>query len=223
MTSHKIVPLLAIGALALASSGAAFAQTAARQPAAGAAAPAAAAGPVVAGPVIPGVCIFSNEQAIGTSAVGKYVGQRIQQLSAAANAEVQAEKTGIETDGKTLDTQKASLSQDAYQQRALALNQRVTALQRKAQTRSRELEATEQKALGRIATEVNPLLRQVYAQRGCGLLLDRNAVFGSNPSMDVTADVVKLLDAKITQFPFEREHLDDNGAPAGGPAAPGGR
>jgi outer membrane protein len=207
-------------------SGSALAQqAAARAPAAAPAA--AAAAPVVSGPPIAGVCIFSNEQAIATSAVGKYVGQRIQQLSTQANAELDAEKTAIETDVKAYDAQKPTLTADMQQQRELAFNQRAGALQRKADLRNRELQATEQKAVSRIAAEVSPLLRQIYTQRACGLLLDRNSVFGANPSMDVTADVVRLLDAKITQFPFDREHLDQpQAAPAAGqatPAQPGGR
>ena len=48
----------------------------------------------------------------------------------------------------------------------------------------------------------------------CSLLIDRNSVLGSNPTMDITGDVVKLLDGKITQFAFDRERLDQQtGAP----------
>ena len=211
MTIRNISLLLA-GAACLGLTGAASAASAQ------AAAPAAAAMP--SGPALPGICVFSNERAIGTSVVGKYVGTRIQQLTTAANAEVGAEKNGIETDGRALEAQKATISADVYQQRALALNQRIQSLQRKAELRGREMDATEQKAVSRIATEVNPLLRTVYTQHNCGLLLDRNAVFGSNPSMDVTDDVVKLLDAKITQFPFDREHLDQPQAAGAAAATP---
>jgi len=203
--TRKIAYLLAgaASAGALASAGSVFAQASS--------APSAA---ISNGPAIPGVCIFSNEQAIGDSVVGKYVGQRMAQLQAQATAEVTGDKTGIETDGKALEAQRATLSSDTYQQRAVALNQRIQALQRKADQRSNELQATERKALGRIATEMTPMLRTVYGQHNCGLLLDRNAVFGANPSMDTTAEVVKLLDAKITQFPFDRERLDQPAAAA---------
>ena len=179
-----------------------------------------AAGPAVSpGPVIPGVCLFSYDAADESSAVGKFVAQRMQQLQSQAQAELSAEQTALQTDAKALEAQRATISADVYQQRGLAINQRATALQRKADLRSRELQSTGQKALGRIVTEVNPLLQQVYSQRGCGLLVDRNSVFFANPTMDVTADVVRLLDGKITQFPFEREHLDQP-ATAPGAAAP---
>lgn len=176
-----------------------------------------AAAPVALGPAIPGVCLFSYDAADEGSAVGKYVAQRMQQLQGQAQAELQAEQTALQTDAKALEAQRATISSDVYQQRGLAINQRATALQRKADQRTRELQATGQKALGRIVTEVNPLLQQVYGQRGCGLLVDRNSVFFANPTMDVTSDVVRLLDTKITQFAFDREHLDQ---PAAAPVAP---
>ena len=222
MTRHVFATLIASAACAaaLAASGSAFAQAAAPRAAAPAPAAAApAATPLPAGPAIPGVCVFSSEAAIGGSAVGKYVGTRLQQLQSQVQAEVQGQATQLDTDAKALDAQRATLTQDVLQQRALGLQQRQTGLQRTAQIRERELEATQQKALGRVMTEINPLLRQVYAQKGCSLLLDGNAVMGSNPAMSITADVVRLLDAKITQFPFDRERLEQQAtAPAAAPA-----
>jgi len=223
MTTNHFKHLIAGAACAglMASAGAAFAQAAAAPRPAGPppGAPGAPGAIVPSGPVIPGVCVFYNDQVIATSAVGKYVGQRWGQLRAQAAAEVGAEQTALETEAKTLEGQRASISTDVYQQRALSLNQRAEALQRKADLRNRELQATREKALGRVVTEVNPLLSTVYGQRNCGLLLDRNIVFGFNPSMDVTADVVKLLDAKIQQFPFDRERLDQQPAAGAPPAA----
>ena len=49
----------------------------------------------------------------------------MKQLQAQAAAEVNAEKSSIETDGKALQEQRAKLSADVYQQRATALNQRI--------------------------------------------------------------------------------------------------
>ncbi len=216
MTTNSIRQLIAGAACVglMAPAGAALAQAAAA-PRPAAAAPAAT---VPAGPVIPGVCVFYQDQVLGTSAVGKYVAQRWGQLRAQAAAEVSAEQTALETEGKTLEGQKTSISTDVYQQRALSINQRFEALQRKADLRSRELEATRQKAVGRISTEIAPLLTQVYGSRGCGLMVERTGVYFFNPAMDVTSDVTKLLDGKITQFQFDRERLDQQPQGAAAPA-----
>ena len=193
--------LAAASTLALGSS--AFAQAAAQPP-------------VTHGPPVAGVCIISVEGAIGGSTVGKYVDTRLQQIVAQVQAELNGERTSIETEGRSLESQRGTLDQNTLEQRGAALQVRANALQRKAQLRDREVQATEQKALQRVGEEMEPLIRQVYQQKGCSLLLQRTAVVLGNPAMDITPQVVAALNAKITTFAFDREHLDQaatGGAP----------
>ena len=199
-------------AIALSSATAAFSQA----PAA-----AAPAGPaIVHGPAVPGVCVVSVEGAISSSTVGKYVNTRLQQLVAQVNAELNAEKTAIDNEAKTLDTQRASLAQDVFEQRAAAVQVRAQALQRKAQLRDREIQTTEQKAVNRVGEEMEPLIRQVYQTQRCAMLVNRQAVVLANPAADITPAVVTSLNAKITQFAFDRERLDGPGSAVPAAAAP---
>jgi Skp family chaperone for outer membrane proteins len=179
-----------------------------------------AAAPAVAAPLItatvPGVCVLSREGLIGASTVGKYVQTRMGQLGNQVNAELSGEQTSLQADAKTLDGKKATLQPAQYQQQGQALQQRATALQEKAQQRDRELQATEQKAVARVLQEASPLVGDVVKQKACGLVLDANSVLAGNPTMDITPVVVQALNGKMTQFEFEREHLD---AQAGAPQA----
>ena len=211
---HKlqlIVSAAASAALVL-SAGAALAQ-AARPATAPAITPSAG---VPTGPPIPNMCIFSQQATVGTSAVGKYVVSRLQQIQAQAQAELQSEETQLQADIKAYGTQRASLSSDVQAQRDRALTERAQALQQKAQLRSRELDATQQKAISRVVSEYDPIVIAVMKSRNCGVVLDGQAALAFNPSMDLTPDVVRQLDAKITQFPFEREHMEAAAAPAAG-------
>jgi outer membrane protein len=198
---------------ALAAGTAAFAQQAgAARPAAPAAAP---AGPAVNhGPAVPGLCVLSVEAAIGGSTVGKHVDTRMQQIISQVNSELNGERTAIENESKSLDTQRATLDRTTLEQRASALQVRANALQRRAGQREREVAATEQKAVSRIGQEMEPVIRQVYQQRGCSVLLNRQAIVIANPAVDLTPAVVAGLNAKITQFAFDRERLDQAAAPA---------
>lgn len=164
--------------------------------------------PPPAGPALPGVCVLSKDRMIFGSVVGKYIVSRLDQLKAQADAELSSENTAIANDAKTLEGQQATLPADQFQQRGGLINQRIAALQRKAQLRSREISATQDKALGRISTEVDPIIRQVFAQHACSLLFDGAALVYSAPAMDVTDAVIHGMDAKIQSFPFDREHLD---------------
>lgn len=193
--------------------GMALAQT---KPAAKPAAAAAVAASPVTPPITataPGVCVLSREGIVGASTVGKYVQTRLGQLTSQTNAELTGEQTALQNDAKALEAKKATLAQAAYQQQGTALQQRLEALQQKAQQRDREMQATEQKAIQRVLQEATPLVSDQVKAKNCGVLLDANAVLAANPSMDLTQGVVTALNAKITQFDFERERLDGQAAP----------
>lgn len=206
MTS-KTFAVATAAVVALIGAAPAFAQAPA--PAQTGAAPA-----VTHGPAVPGVCVISVEAAIGNSTVGKSVQTRLQQLLQQTNAELNAEKTAIENDAKALDGQRATLDANTYEQRGSAIQVRANALQRKAQQREREMQVTEQKAYGRVGDEMEPLIRQAYQQKQCSVLFNRNAVVLVNPASDLTPQVVTALNAKLTQFPFDRERLDAQAQPA---------
>lgn len=172
---------------------------------------------VIHGPPIAGLCVVSVDAAILNSAVGKNANMRLQQIAQQVQAELSGEQAAIENDDKQLSAQRATLDQNTFEQRAAALQVRANALQRKAELRRRELEATQQKVRQRLGQEVEPLLQQVYQAKQCSVLLDGSVVF-ANPAMDVTGQLVTSLNAKVTQFPIERERLDQ-AAPAAPAAA----
>ncbi|MDB5483369.1 MAG: hypothetical protein JWO83_4422 [Caulobacteraceae bacterium] len=177
--------------------------------------PAAAAAPTVAqGPVIPGVCLLSVNQAIAQSTVGGYVRTRLDQIVTQVRAELNPEETAINNEGKTLDASKATLDQATLQSRAQALQGRYAAFQQKADLRQREVKATQDKALNRIAQELEPIAQQLYQSHRCSVLIDKGSVMLANPDMDLTPAAITALNGKLQQFPFDREHLDTGAAPA---------
>jgi outer membrane protein len=206
---------------ALFGGAAAFAQQpaapAAPRPVAAAPATPAAGAQITHGPAIPGVCVVSVDAAIFNSTVGKNANTRLQQIAQQAQAEITQEQTAIQNDGKALEGQRATLSPDVYEQRLAALQVRANALQRKADLRSRELDATQQKVRARLGQEVEPLLVQVYQQKQCSVLMDGNVLF-ANPAMNLTPQLVTALNGKIQTFQIDRERLDV--ASPAAPAAP---
>lgn len=217
----KTTSLMIAGAatiVALGSASVAFAQ--AKPPAKPAAAPAssAAAPPAAAPQVItasvPGFCMFSRDAVVGASTVGKYVQTRLGQLESQVNAELAGEQTAIQNDAKAIDAKKATLGDAGYQQQMGAVQQRAEAWQQKRELRGRELQATQEKAFSRILQEASPLLGEQLKAKGCAVVVEAGTILAINPSMDLTGAVVTELNGKLTQFAFEREHLD---AQPGGP------
>lgn len=200
----KILAILTAGVFSFTASAALCATPVASTPA-----------PAVAqGPAIPGVCLLSVNQAIAQSTVGGYVRTRLDQIVTQVRAELSPEETAINTEGKTLDASKATLDQATLQSRAQALQGRYAAFQQKADLRQREVKATQDKALNRIAQELEPIAQQLYQAHRCSVLIDKSSVMLANPDMDLTPAAITALNGKLQQFPFDREHLDTGAAPA---------
>ena len=102
------------------------------------------------------------------------------------------------------------MAQAAFQAKQASLQQRADTLEQRVQLRGRELQATQAKQLQVIGTAVEPILRQLYEQKQCAVIFDRDggAVRAANPAMDLTAQVVSALDQKLQTLTFDREHLD---------------
>jgi outer membrane protein len=197
----------AAGALALASTvGAAPAPAAAS----------AAAAPIRQGPPIGGYCVFSLNEVIGGSKVGQAVVARLKVLGSQVNAELQPEADAIRRDDQALQ---AAPNDPAAASKRAALEQRFAAFQRKEQQRQQEMQATQQKQFGVVLKELDPIIRELYQQRNCSVLIDgdQGGVRLINPAMNISPQAITGLDARIQTLTFDREHLDTQ-APGAAPA-----
>lgn len=202
MKTHTICA--ALGVTLLATS--AYAQTRpAARPAATPAAPAAQAGtlPSNPGPVIAGVCMLDGPTAIRQSSAGQATSARLQVLGQQVQAELKPTADSLNAENTRIRALPAAQQQAPGQ----ALTTRVQQFQRLQQQRAQELELTQARALEQIETQLSAVVSQIYVQRGCGLMLDRNSTIYANPAMDTTAAAVAALNARMPTITFNRATL----------------
>src|SRR5580698_6576752 len=169
-----------------------------------------AAAPLRQGPPIAGYCVFSINEVLGGSRVGQAVVARLKVLGSQVNAELQPEADGIRTDERALESQQASLDAATVQAKRANLELRVANFEKREQQRQQEMQATQQKQVGIVLKELDPIIRDLYQQRGCSVLIDGDAggVRLVNPAMDLSGQAITGLDGKIQTLTFDREQLD---------------
>jgi outer membrane protein len=214
MNAHRLLTTTAV--LLGLSTSPAFAAAAAAVPQAPTAPAEAAATPPPGAPIA-GYCAFSYDRALADSSVGKAFAARMQQLTQQAQAELNPERTGLETEARTLQGQQQAAD---FQTKAQALNTRIQAYQQKEQLRTAELEQTRNTQLQRIVTQVNPLIVQVYNTRRCAVVVDASSLIAINPAMDITNDVVTALNGRMSTITFDRERITPPAGAAPAAAAP---
>jgi len=181
--------LFAIGAFALASLAAGSAAAQAQAP----------ANP---GPVVPGVCVFHNDRLLAQSTAGQSVQAGMQRLVTEVQGELAPYGASLQTEAQAL--QQGGQAADPDGSRMRALQARAQEAQQLEQRRQAELQYTQQMQVRTIAQAADPILVAVYQERGCGLLLDRSAVYIFNPAMDVTDIVIQRLNTALPSVTFNR-------------------
>ncbi|THF58676.1 OmpH family outer membrane protein [Pseudothauera rhizosphaerae] len=161
--------------------------------------------PALGGPAVSGVCLLSREAVLANTQAGKSASEKLQQLTRDAQAEISREQSQLDPELERLGLRKPGLQESQLNEQQRAGLQKLQVLQEKAAERGREIEEARLKAMQRISEEAQPVIAEVYAKHKCGLLLNRNSVLGGNLSNDLTAEVVKALDAKISALPITIE------------------
>jgi Skp family chaperone for outer membrane proteins len=156
-----------------------------------------ATAPPTFGPPLAGVCLFGREQALGQSRAGVSANQQLSQFQQGIEAELKAERDTIARDDQALLAQKPSLPAADYQQRVTQLRQRYDVLQRTTQTRAAQLTRTRNDAITQIATAMAPSLNETITARRCSLVIEKGGVYGANPAMDITPQVIGLMNTRL--------------------------
>lgn len=145
----------------------------------------------------PRVVVLNLAAVMGASQVGQSVGQQIQVLAEQAKSELSGEAKQLQGEAAGI----AKLPESERASRAAAFAPRQDAFRQRAQQREAQVRAAFVKAQNEISKVLEPILRQVTNAHGANLVLDRRATAGlADPSLDITEEVVKALNAKMSSY-----------------------
>ncbi|MGB3809533.1 MAG: OmpH family outer membrane protein [Parvibaculum sp.] len=144
------------------------------------------------------IVIVNSEQLFGQSKVGQNVRTQIQALAKKLQAEGKKSEDALKAEAKKLSEQRALLSEADFGKKVQAFEQKQQDLQRTMQEKGQELQLGSNKARGEIEAAIRPIFADVMKKHGANILLDQSVVLAGGVDLDVTAEVLKALDAKLT-------------------------
>jgi Skp family chaperone for outer membrane proteins len=159
------------------------------------------------GSPVAGVCLLSRAAVFEQSKVGQSASQRLKQLATQSNSQLENQRKPIEADVQSFQQKAGSLTEAQRKEQGAALQQRMQGFQAQAGQLNQRIQLTRAKIMQNIGQQAEPIVSSTYKSHNCGLLLDRDSVLGGNMSNDLTGDVVKGLDGKITTLNFSLEPL----------------
>jgi Skp family chaperone for outer membrane proteins len=158
--------------------------------------------------------VLDGNRAIRVSAAGVAANSQLQGFSTQAQSEIAATRDALVRDDKALAAAKATLQAADYQAKANALRTRQQALQRDVQARNAQLEAARTDANSHIGQTMAAAANEVVNQHHCSVVLDATKIYGAAPGMNITDQVVQIMNVRQPSFTVQMP------ARPGGAAAP---
>ncbi|MEO0881758.1 MAG: OmpH family outer membrane protein [Pseudomonadota bacterium] len=165
------------------------------------------------------IIVVNQARIAAESAAGQDLQRKLQAIGQTMQSELTPEASALETEGRALQSRTANMSQEAIAadpelvSLVQAFAQKQQALAVRQQVARQELALTEQNAVGELSRVLQPVLQQVFTERGADIMLDRAVVAFAGPSVDVTDDVIAKLNAATTTINVTRARLPEQQAP----------
>ncbi|MDR3498433.1 MAG: OmpH family outer membrane protein [Parvibaculum sp.] len=148
----------------------------------------------------PVIVIVNTEQIFAQSKVGQNVRTQLQALASKIQLDGKKGEASIQAEAKKLGEQRSLLSEADFQKKVQALEQKQAEFQQTMRRKGQELQLGSNKARADIETAIRPIFADVMKKNGANILLDQSVVLAGGVDLDVTAEVLKELDAKLTSL-----------------------
>lgn len=159
------------------------------------------------------VLVVDQARVIRTSDVGKHIQRQLQSIGKQMETEMKSQVQPLTSERDRLVKELKSMSVDALktrpdlQQRAKSLQEKGTKSQIEGQYKQRELQITEQKALAKVNTKLEAILKAIVTERNADVIVDRSLVIYSAPASDITDTVISRLNSQMRTVNVVRERL----------------
>jgi Skp family chaperone for outer membrane proteins len=139
--------------------------------------------------------------------VGQAASERLKQLATQQQSLLENQRKPLDAEIQAFQQKSSTLTEAQRQQQGQALQQRMQTFQGQVNELDQRIQLTRGKVMQQIGQQAQPIVESSYNSHHCGLLLNRDAVLGGNTTNDLSNDVVRGLDAKITTLNFNLEPM----------------
>lgn len=198
--------LMALAVVSMAISPMALAQTQQQRPAQQqqrpAAQPAPAAAPAAprqpAGPLpAPIIAVVDVDKIRESATAAKSVRDQLTKQQSTYQDDIAKQENDLRNAEQELNKQRTVLSPEAFAQRRQQFEQRVAEFQRQVQARRKQLDDAYKNSMVQVNKVVVDVIQDVATQRGATLMLPRSQIILSAPAMEVTDEVLDLVNRKL--------------------------
>jgi outer membrane protein len=148
-----------------------------------------------AGPAVPKLAYVDLQRTLHETNAGKQARDKLEKEKQKKQQELDKRQQELQKSAQELDKQRQVLKPDVLKQRERELQEKYVKLQETYMKLQQELAQEEAKLVREIFAKAAPVIQQIAKSKGYTMVLEKNesAVLFADPSLDITAEVNKLI------------------------------
>lgn len=147
------------------------------------------------------IAVVDLQMLVSESKAGKSIRSQLEAQRNTYRGQIEKQEAELSTMEKDLVAQQAKVSKEEFMKKRKAFQDKVVAAQRSVQERRGAFDRAYTKAMETLREHVVKIVAQFATKQKIGLVLDRQQVVLVEADMDLSKDVLKALDAKVTSIP----------------------
>ena len=134
------------------------------------------------------------------SLVGKSVIEQLDKLDSNNKKSFLEKKKKLDLKKDKVNSQKNILSKEEYEKKVIDLNKEFATFQKEAQEKIKNLRTKRNSAMKKILEELQVLLSEYSKENNLTFIIDQKNIVIGRSDLNVTKDILKLLDQKIKKI-----------------------
>jgi len=137
---------------------------------------------------------------LSESEVGKYVNSNLKKISDDNNEEYKKFEEELKSDEEKLLTQQNILKKEDYEKKISELRNKFKSYQDKKNNKNKELNLLRNNAGNKILKNINEIMTEYSKKNSISLVITKQSIIIGKTELDVTNDILELLNKKITKL-----------------------
>jgi len=163
------------------------------------------AAPLSANAASPTIAIVDVEKILSDSKAAQSLQKQIQSKKESFQKEFAAKETELKKDETALMAEREKLSAEEFGKKRKAYEEKIIETRKLFQKRRNSLDEGLNKSMVELRKNIVQSTTEVADEKNYDIVLTRESVLIAEKTLDITADVLKKLDAKISDIPLKVE------------------
>tara|TARA_B100000579_G_scaffold374900_1_gene339397 strand:- start:677 stop:1159 length:483 start_codon:yes stop_codon:yes gene_type:complete len=110
---------------------------------------------------------------------------------------LQKKEKAIQEEERKIIQQKKVISAEEYKKKVTELRNKVASLQKERDSLLTEVSKQRSKARSELLKNLNPIIKEYMKEKNIRMVLDKKSMLLADDSLDITQNIVKLLNSKL--------------------------